>query len=116
MELSEALYVISVASRLVEMHPATLRKYERVGLVEPSRSSGNIRLYSGEDIARLRQIKYLVEERGMNLAGVELALTLTIQLQRIAELLEGGLSTESDRHRARECLQQALSLLGVQRT
>src|SRR5918992_5881168 len=74
---SEPLFVISVAARLVEMHPQTLRKYEREGLIAPSRTSGNLRLYSDRDIERLRQVKYLVEERGLNLAGVQLALELT---------------------------------------
>ncbi|HEU0165288.1 MAG TPA: MerR family transcriptional regulator [Thermomicrobiales bacterium] len=73
--------MISVAARLVEMHPQTLRKYEREGLIAPSRTSGNLRLYSDSDIERLRQVKYLVEQRGLNLAGVQLALELTHQVQ-----------------------------------
>ena len=80
---SEPLFVISVAARLVEMHPQTLRKYEREGLVAPSRTTGNLRLYSDSDIEQLRQVKFLVEERGLNLAGVQLALELTRQLQRL---------------------------------
>jgi MerR family transcriptional regulator/heat shock protein HspR len=82
---SEPLFVISVAARLVEMHPQTLRKYEREGLIAPSRTTGNLRLYSDSDIERLRQVKYLVEERGLNLAGVQLALELTRQLQSIRQ-------------------------------
>lgn len=82
---SEPLFVISVAARLVEMHPQTLRKYEREGLIAPSRTSGNLRLYSDEDIERLRQVKYLVEQRGLNLAGVQLALDLTRGLQQLRE-------------------------------
>lgn len=82
---SEPLFVISVAARLVEMHPQTLRKYEREGLIAPSRTTGNLRLYSDSDIERLRQVKYLVEERGLNLAGVQLALELTRQLQLIRQ-------------------------------
>lgn len=85
---SEPLFVISVAARLVEMHPQTLRKYEREGLIAPSRTSGNLRLYSDEDIERLRQVKYLVEERGLNLAGVQLALELTRELQGLRETLD----------------------------
>src|SRR5690349_24735450 len=81
---SDALYVISVAARLVELHPTTLRKYERVGFLEPSRTPGRTRLYSHEDIRRLRQIKHLVEEREMNLAGVQMALDLTEILGEIA--------------------------------
>src|SRR6266540_2204632 len=80
---SEPLFVISVAARLVEMHPQTLRKYEREGLIAPSRTSGNLRLYSDQDIERLRQVKYLVEERGLNLAGVQLALELTKRLRAL---------------------------------
>jgi MerR family transcriptional regulator/heat shock protein HspR len=80
---SEPLFVISVAARLVEMHPQTLRKYEREGLVAPSRTSGNLRLYSDSDIEQLRQVKYLVEKRGLNLAGVQLALELTRQMQKL---------------------------------
>lgn len=87
---SEPLFVISVAARLVEMHPQTLRKYEREGLIAPSRTSGNLRLYSDEDIERLRQVKYLVEERHMNLAGVQLALELTQELQRLRDKLDAS--------------------------
>ena len=85
---SEPLFVISVAARLVEMHPQTLRKYEREGLIAPSRTSGNLRLYSDQDIEQLRQVKYLVEERGLNLAGVQLALELTRELRRLRETLD----------------------------
>jgi MerR family transcriptional regulator/heat shock protein HspR len=86
----EALFFISVAARLVDMHPSTLRKYERVGFLEPSRLGGKLRLYSPEDITRLRQIKYLVEEHGINLAGIELALEITESLLRLRETLESG--------------------------
>ena len=85
---SEPLFVISVAARLVEMHPQTLRKYEREGLIAPSRTSGNLRLYSDEDIERLRQVKYLVETRGLNLAGVQLALELTNSLRALRANME----------------------------
>lgn len=88
--LSEPLFVISVAARLVEMHPQTLRKYEREGLIAPSRTQGNLRLYSDSDIERLRQVKYLVEERGLNLAGVQLALELTKELQRLRNRAQTG--------------------------
>jgi MerR family transcriptional regulator/heat shock protein HspR len=78
--INEPLFVISVAARIVQMHPQTLRKYEREGLIVPSRTSGNLRLYSDRDIELLRQVKYLVDERGLNLAGVQLALELTNKL------------------------------------
>ena len=87
MRESEPLYVISVASRLLKLHPQTLRKYERVGFVAPSRTTGNLRLYSAEDIDRLRQIKHLVEERGVNLAGVELALDVSRQVRALQDEL-----------------------------
>src|SRR5947207_15815888 len=85
---SDALYVISVAARLVELHPTTLRKYERVGFLEPSRTAGRTRLYSHADIRRLRQIKRLVEEREMNLAGVQMALDLTELLSEISNAFD----------------------------
>ena len=72
----QGVYIISVASRMLDMHPQTLRKYERVGLVTPSRTHGMLRLYSAVDIARLRLIKHLVGELRLNLAGVQLALGL----------------------------------------
>lgn len=106
--------MISVAARLVDMHPATLRKYERAGFLEPSRSAGNVRLYSRRDIARLRQIKYLVDERGMNLAGVELALALTEKLQRLWAEFERETAAPRERGLARQLVQQALALLGAE--
>ena len=70
------VYIISVAARLLAMHPQTLRKYERLGLVRPSRTIGMLRLYSEEDIEKLRLIKHLEENLGLNLAGVEFTLNL----------------------------------------
>ena len=70
------VYVISVASRILNVHPQTLRKYERLGLVKPTRSIGMLRLYSAEDVLRVRLIRYMVGNLGMNLAGVEFALSL----------------------------------------
>ena len=77
----DGLYIISVAARLLEMHPQTLRKYEKVGLVRPSRTMGMLRLYSQQDITRLRLIKHLVDDLGMNLAGVEFVLGLFHRLR-----------------------------------
>ena len=79
------LYIISVAARLLEMHPQTLRKYERVGLVTPSRTMGMLRLYSRQDISRLRLIKHLVDDLGMNIAGVEFVLSLLTRLREARE-------------------------------
>ncbi len=79
------LYIISVAARLLEMHPQTLRKYERVGLISPPRTEGMLRLYSSQDITRLRLIKYLVEELGINLAGVEFVLDMFARLHQVRD-------------------------------
>jgi MerR family transcriptional regulator/heat shock protein HspR len=78
----EPVYVISVAAKMVDMHPQTLRLYERLGLLKPARQGSN-RLYSDQDIARLRQIQRLTQDMGVNLAGVEIILNL---LERIEEL------------------------------
>jgi MerR family transcriptional regulator/heat shock protein HspR len=82
-EPNEPCYIISVAARLVNMHPQTLRYYERLGLVEPSRSNGKIRLYSARDVERLKQIHSYVDDLGVNLAGVEIIMSLT---ERMAEM------------------------------
>lgn len=117
--INEPVFVISVAARLVEMHPQTLRKYEREGLIAPSRTVTNLRLYSDEDIERLRQVKYLVEERGLNLAGVQLALEATHDLrvlrERIDRLYEGERDAGSA-HRAEvsRLLSDLLNRLGYQ--
>ena len=87
----EGLYIISVAARILDMHPQTLRKYERLGLVRPGRTIGMLRLYSREDIRKLRLIRRLSDEMGLNLAGVEFALTavqnlLTLRTRLAARL------------------------------
>jgi MerR family transcriptional regulator, heat shock protein HspR len=79
----EGVYVISVVSRMLEMHPQTLRKYERAGLVRPSRTDGMLRLYSDEDVRRLRLIKHLVDNLGLNLAGVNLVLRMRERIERL---------------------------------
>ena len=88
----EGVYIISVAARILEMHPQTLRKYERIGLVRPSRTDGMLRLYSEEDVMRLRLIKRLVGELGLNLAGVQLALRIfnrLLQMKAQARAADG---------------------------
>lgn len=80
---STPCYVISVAARMLGIHAQTLRYYEKARIIEPSRSSGRVRLYSNRDIERLRQIRTLMEDLGVNLAGVEVILRLT---HRIAEM------------------------------
>ena len=80
---NDGVYIISVAARIVEMHPQTLRKYERIGLVSPFRTGGMLRLYSEEDLARLRLIKHLVGDLGLNLSGVELVLAIFNRLLKL---------------------------------
>lgn len=75
-------YVISVAARMCGVHPQTLRHYERIGLINPARTGGNIRLYSDEDIQRLQQVQRLIDELGVNLAGVEVIMNMTDRMER----------------------------------
>lgn len=86
-EGSDPCYVISVAARMLGVHAQTLRYYERLGLVSPSRSQGNIRLYSMSDIGRLRQIKTLMNDLGINLAGVEVILRMVERMTRMEQEL-----------------------------
>ena len=98
----EPIYIISVAARLVDMHPQTLRYYERAGLLKPTRSSGKIRLYSQREIERLRKISRLTNELGVNLAGVEVIIDLTERLEKMQERSkqrEQQLQAEIDRLR-----------------
>src|ERR671932_2637599 len=83
----EPVYVISIAARMVNMHPQTLRLYERLGLLKPARQGSN-RLYSDEDIARLRQIQRLTQDMGVNLAGVEVILNLLEKIDSLQAELE----------------------------
>ena len=110
----EGVYIISVAARILEMHPQTLRKYERIGLVRPSRTVGMLRLYSEEDVARLRLIKHLVVNLGLNLAGVQLAVQIFNQMIHMKDLLrtlEGDnlkVSLDQDMNEVLELLQGTL--------
>lgn len=102
----EPCYFISVAARMVSLHPQTLRYYERIGLVQPSRTKGRTRLYSQSDIERLRKITRLTDELGVNLAGVEVILNMSRRIEELQnelahvqreaarqiELLEGELA------------------------
>jgi len=82
-EDAEPRYVISIAAKMLGVQTYTLRYYERVGIIEPHRSKGRIRLYSERDLALLRRVKTLMDDMGINLAGVEVILRL---LQRTSEL------------------------------
>ena len=96
----EPCYVISVAARMVGLHAQSLRHYERVGLVRPSRSQGRVRLYSQADVARLRQIQRLIQDLGVNLAGAEVIIRMNerIRLMEVEmERLRGELQGYRDR-------------------
>ena len=109
----EPLYVISVAARLLDMHAQTLRKYEREQFIKPSRTQGRLRLYSAEDIERLRQIKYLVEERGLNLDGVNLALALTERLDGLRQSVQDAKTREDAVALVEAEVQKLLQVLGA---
>ena len=89
----EPRYVISVTARMLGIQTYTLRYYERIGIIEPARSRGNIRLYSESDVARLRRAKTLMDDLGVNLAGVEVILRMA---QRISELQHHMAELESE--------------------
>lgn len=77
------LYIISIVSEILGLHPQTLRQYERLGLIEPSRTMGNTRLYSDEDLEKLRYITVLTKEMGVNLAGVEIIMEMREQINAL---------------------------------
>ena len=85
----QGVYIISVAARILEMHPQTLRKYERLGLIRPVRTVGMLRLYSQDDIRKILLIRHLMDNLGLNLAGVEFVLTLVENLVGLRRRVEG---------------------------
>ena len=95
----EPCYVISIAARLVGMHQQSLRYYERAGLVEPKRTPGGIRMYSNSDIAKIRQAQRLIDELGVNLAGVDIIIRMSDQITHLQQQL-AAVTTELDRLRA----------------
>ncbi len=96
--VTQEIIFISVAARKIGLHPQTLRKYERLGLVQPSRTVGSMRVYSREEIARLRLIKRLVDDLGVNLAGVRQLLSIAEVAERMRPLIDD----ERDDARARD--------------
>lgn len=102
------LYFISMAARLLDMHPQTLRKYERLGLVRPTRTIGSMRVYSHGELDRLRLIKHLVDEVGVNLAGVQRLLSIAESVQRLRPLM----NQDPSRPEARRRIAQELKRIG----
>jgi MerR family transcriptional regulator/heat shock protein HspR len=94
----EPRYVISIAARILGIQSHTLRYYERIGIIEPSRSRGNIRLYSERDIAQLRRVKTLMDDLGVNSAGVEVILRMSQRMTELQHRVE-ELEAELDKFR-----------------
>jgi MerR family transcriptional regulator/heat shock protein HspR len=107
------LYFISVAARMLGMHPQTLRKYERLGLVQPSRTVGSMRLYSRDELERLKAIKRLVEDAGINLAGVQRLLSIADVVQRIRPLLGSEPLSARDARRLAQQVERLAEMLGL---
>jgi MerR family transcriptional regulator/heat shock protein HspR len=103
----EPCYVISIAAKLVDLHPQTLRYYERLGLVVPSRTKGRVRLYSPSDVERLQRISRLVDELGVNLAGVEVILNMTQRMEEMQQEMEAlRAEMEAEIERLRQLLDE----------
>ena len=85
---TEPRYVISIAAKMLDMQTYTLRYYERVGIIEPRRSRGNVRLYSDRDIALLKRVKSMVDDMGINLPGVEVILRMMQRMTQMQDELE----------------------------
>jgi MerR family transcriptional regulator/heat shock protein HspR len=113
--MNQNLYFISMAARMLGMHPQTLRKYERLGLVQPTRTLGSMRLYSREELERLRLIKRLVDDSRINLAGVQRLLSIAEVVQRIRPLMrDDALSARDGRRRLAQELDELIRMLGFE--
>jgi MerR family transcriptional regulator/heat shock protein HspR len=113
--MDQQFYFISTAARLLGMHPQTLRKYERLGLVQPTRTIGSMRVYSQEELERLRVIKRLVDDAGINLAGVQRLLSIADVVHRMRPLVrEDSISARDARRRVSHELDLLLKILGVE--
>ena len=88
MASSQAKYVMSVAASLVDMHPQTLRKYEREGLLEPARYDGYHRMYSDDDLSRLSALRALAQQQGVNVAGLRVLMDVLAFVERFENLLD----------------------------
>jgi MerR family transcriptional regulator/heat shock protein HspR len=112
MSIDDEFFFISVAARMLGMHPQTLRKYERLGLIQPSRTIGSMRVYSRDELDRLKAIKRLVGDGGINLAGVQRLLSIAEVVQRMRPLMrDEPLSTREARRLTQE-VDQLARLLG----
>jgi len=115
MRIAQEFYFISGAARLLGMHPQTLRKYERLGLVQPTRTVGSMRVYSGEELERLRLIKHLVDELGINLAGVQRLLSVAESVERMRTLSAARASRADARRRIEREIDRLCEIIGLGR-
>jgi MerR family transcriptional regulator/heat shock protein HspR len=113
MAVEHDLYFISMAARLLDMHPQTLRKYERLGLVRPTRTVGSMRVYSQEELARLKLIKHLVEVEGVNLAGVQRLLGVAESVQRLRPLMQEGMAKPEIKRRVVQEIEKIGRIVGL---
>ena len=111
--MTREVIFISMAARELGMHPQTLRKYERLGLVRPTRTIGSMRLYSTEQIERLRVIKRLVDELGINLAGVQQLLSVADVVERMRPLVDEERVSRDSRRALRQEFDRLTRLLGL---
>ena len=112
MAIDEDFFFISVAARMLGMHPQTLRKYERLGLVQPGRTIGSMRLYTREELERLKIIKRLVDDGGINLAGVQRLLSIAEIVQRMRPLMRDERLSARESRRLTQEVDQLSRLLG----
>jgi len=113
MGIEQDLFFISMAARMLGMHPQTLRKYERLGLVQPTRTIGSMRVYSREELERLKLIKRLVEDGGINLAGVQRLLEIAEIVQRLRPMMrDEALAARDTRRRIAQELEELSRMLG----
>ncbi len=115
MRITREFYFISSAARLLGMHPQTLRKYERLGFVQPTRTVGSMRVYSGDELERLRLIKHLVDELGINLAGVERLLSVADSVERMRRLSGPAAARVDARRRFERELERLCEIVGLGR-
>jgi len=113
MAVEHDLYFISMAARLLDMHPQTLRKYERLGLVRPTRTVGSMRVYSREELDRLKLIKHLVEVEGVNLAGVQRLLSIAESVLRLRPLMQEQSGRADTRRRVAQEIDRIARMVGI---
>ena len=107
-------YLISVAARMLGMHPQTLLKYDRLGLIQPNRTIGSMRVYTLEEIERLRAIKRLVDDAGINLAGIQRLLSIAAVVQRIRPMMRDEPLTAREARRLSQEIEELTKMLGLE--